>query len=565
MSMREKFTDEELRKAYNASKRNAPRRAGEPTMAAEVAARLSKLGRGPVTRHAARHWIAPLRAVDEADAKKSEEDARPIAAGIVTAPDMSRSYQPGARFILTVAQNNTRVHETFFQGLETYAKAIGASILVSRQTYNKNGFQNSTKETDDLWYDPAVLPYICDHPTVLGNSPIVFAGELDILPTAIRPTSGFDNYARGLNLIIPHNKVEMTSVPTAKSEPANFVWTTGTCTLRNYIPRKAGQVASFHHSYGALLVECDPLDGGRWFVRQLLAGADGVFYDLDLKVSGSQITTGERPEAVTLGDIHVGCPDLRNYATAAAMLYGLQPKSVFIHDLLQFGPRGHHDIKSRSRRLEAYLSGREDISAELRAANRFLWNVAHATSGQSANIVVVRSNHDEALDKWMDETHPVDSDPVNAKLWLELWTRKIATLEQGEQFIALRSAVLQAGRPGPWTTRVQFADADDSFMVEGVEHGNHGHYGPNGARGTMQAMTKVGDKMTIGHVHSAGIRNGVWAVGVLGSNDMGYNKGPSAWSPTCAITHANGKRQMITFNRGSWHINSGSTPEHPSW
>jgi hypothetical protein len=58
------------------------------------------------------------------------------------------------------------------------------------------------------------------------------------------------------------------------------MYTTGACTLRNYINRKAGQVATFHHVFGALYVEV--AEDGKWFVRQIMADDSGAFYDLDV-------------------------------------------------------------------------------------------------------------------------------------------------------------------------------------------------------------------------------------------------------------------------------------------
>ena len=103
--------------------------------------------------------------------------------------------------------------------------------------------------------------------------------------------------------MLPHVKVAMESVPSGKFEATKFNYTTGTVTQRNYIQRKEGLKAEFHHCYGALLVEVD--SDGDWFVRQLNADSEGTLHDLRLRVKDGVVTSGNVAEAIFWGDIHV--------------------------------------------------------------------------------------------------------------------------------------------------------------------------------------------------------------------------------------------------------------------
>jgi hypothetical protein len=50
-------------------------------------------------------------------AKDTQPDDRPIAAGVIEAPDKRRRSLQGKRFVFTSAQNNTYVHEEFLKSL----------------------------------------------------------------------------------------------------------------------------------------------------------------------------------------------------------------------------------------------------------------------------------------------------------------------------------------------------------------------------------------------------------------------------------------------------------------
>ena len=72
---------------------------------------------------------------------------------------------------------------------------------------------------------------------------------------------------------------------------------------------------------------------------------------------------------------------------------------------------------------------------------------------------------------------------------------------------------------------IEFLDEEDSYVIAGVEHAMHGHRGTNGVRGSRANLSQIGDKLNIGHSHSAGITDGTYQAGVTGKLDMGYNRG----------------------------------------
>lgn len=483
-------------------------------------------------------------------AKKDKEDTRPVAAGIASAPDTRRGELTGKRFVFTTAQNNTYVHENFFWALQNFCADKGAELIVSTITYNKSGFQNGTKDDDKLWYDPRIEPYIRNESLKVANG-LIYCGELDILPTAVYPLSGFENYTQEASGVVPHTKVQMQSLPRMKDADPRFMYTTGAITLRNYIQRKAGQKAEFHHVFGALYVEID--EQGDWFARQLVANEDGVFHDLDRRYSKDDIQT-MHVSAITWGDIHVEKADMEVFRAAwgmedadgdePSMMQVLNPTWQFIHDLTDFRARNHHNIRDPFFLAEMHHRAQGNVERDLHRCGAFL---AHITRfGNRA--VVVDSNHDQALQRWLREAD-IRQDPENAEFFHRASMMLHMHIRANREFNVFEWAVTA---DGTIPSKTIFLKEDDSFLIHGIEQGLHGHRGPNGARGNHKSFRMIGRKVNIGHTHSAGIIDGVYVAGVSGSLDMGYNTGPSSWSHSHIVTYANGKRAIVTMKRGKW-------------
>lgn len=473
-----------------------------------------------------------------------KEDTRPIAGGALSSPDKQRERLTGNRYVFSCAQNNTYVHENFLKSLLNFCVDKDASLVVSTITYNKSGFQNGTKENDNLWFDPAIKDYISNKSWEVAPG-LIFCGELDVLPTAVNPTTGFENYTQESSGIIPHTKMQMQSLPRMKDCDPRFLYTTGAVTLRNYIQRKAGQKAEFNHVFGAVYVEVD--EQGDWFARQLVADENGVFHDLNNQYSKDGVK--EVPvAAITWGDIHIEKMDTSVFHAAwgdkGSMLTELKPTWQFIHDLTDFSARSHHNIKDVFHMAEMHHNDKGNVERDLKRSGSFLQHITRF--GNKA--VVVDSNHDQALERWLKEAD-IRTDPENAEFFhrASAWVYKC--IQEGKPYNVYEWSVTANGA---LKSNTIFLREDDSFMVHGIEQGLHGHRGANGARGNPKGFRTIGRKVNIGHMHSAGIIDGVYVSGVSGSLDMGYNKGPSSWSHSHIVTYNNGKRTIITMKRGKW-------------
>lgn len=476
-------------------------------------------------------------------------EEKPIKGGRVESPDVYRPKLKGKRFLFTVAQNNTKLHDRFWNALVRFAKAKKAQLCVSKLSYNKNGWQKVTTDADDVWYDERIQPYVINHQVKVCKG-LVFCGELDILPTAAYPLNGMHNYSGENSAIVPHTKMHMQSLATMKGDTPKFLYSTGAVTLRNYIQRRAGQMAEYHHVYGALYVEV--ADDGTWFARQINADDDGSFYDLNKHVTPFAIkqVSGKNRPLVTLGDIHLEKLDQQAFLGALDMISTLQPEKVFLHDLIDFTGRNHHNIDDLHFLVEMEARGKAKVENLFAGCAKFLH--ALSTAFPDTEFVIVRSNHDEAFPRWVKARNKFH-DPINAAFWHECNAVQLRAIEAGASLDIFEHCITQAGRALALPLqRVRFVKEDESVVIHGIEHGMHGHLGPNGSRAQPKSFRQIGRRANTGHTHSAGIIDGIYTGGVLGSLDMGYNKGPSSWSHSSIVTYGNGKRTIITQNGDKW-------------
>lgn len=471
---------------------------------------------------------------------------KPVAGGEIHTPDDIREGLSGKRFVFTSAQNNTYVHDKFLRSLEGYCEHNNAELIVGTYHYNKKGFQKGKQEED--WFDPKIRDYILDESREICQG-LLWAGELNILPTAVNPLSGLHNYTNRSSGIIPHAKLQLESLPTPKNDPCRMLYTTGSVTQRNYVEMKAGQKAKHHHSFSALVVEVS--ESGEWFVRQLCAEKlTGNFFDLEYYYTPDGCDGAPCcVEAINWGDIHAAKLDHvvadTSWRKDNSIMEVLQPEHVFLHDVMDHKNRNHHNIKDPYFRFKMFHDKTESVKDEV-------YNTAaviEEMTGKGSNVIIVESNHDLALSKWLKE-QDYRQDPINAIFFLDLQLATYLSIKGGEDFSVFEYACKMLNSE---LDSVNFLRTDESYVICGdIECGAHSHNGNNGGRGSVQAFQKQGIRCNIGHSHSANIKDGVYQAGVSGKLDMGYNVGGSSWSHSHIITYSNGKRTIITLKNGKW-------------
>lgn len=470
-------------------------------------------------------------------------------------PHPARQEDAVTRWIVTGAQDKTPVHGPFMVNLEAFAAHMGADIVIVGSTYNKDWWSSLFGANRDRRSTPAEMRQYSSYiEESIQTDRMKFAGikvcaEVNISPTAERPLSGLLTYGKGASTIFAHPRQELESVPRAPHLDPVLCWTTGYCTPPNYVQRKAGLKATFHHVIGAVLIEQD-VDGAV-FVRHIHANPEtGTFQDLDVCVDHGEVTTGNRVRSITYGDIHQQHLDEDvEWATWLAddcLQRSLNPEHIFIHDVLDFYSRNHHNRNDPWHAAEVLRDGLT-VAQEIKNVANFLVSIRQ----EGTETHVVESNHDLALAKWVRE-NDWRSDLLNAPLQLELALAQANAINAGEKISLFETAVKKlADEP---LDDIHFLHEDESFLVDGVECGFHGHNGPNGSRGTTQGYLRVACKMNKGHDHTPTKRQGVSSAGTKQViNPMPkYAKGPTSWAQCDVVQYAGGRTAHIIFKNGKW-------------
>jgi len=461
-------------------------------------------------------------------------------------------------FLFTWGQNATQVHEGFWAALNALKDRRDADLNVIKGRYS-----NPTRlgeNRDDEWWVEDIMPYlwdkrsdVCPALTVLGN--------IRVRPTAKRPLTGKDSITGGKSGILGHPKLEMRVVPTPQNSLPKQMLTTGACTVANYSDSGAGAEGDFHHTIGATIVE---VRGDKFHMRSINALRDGSFIDIDTEyLPDGTHRPAERALALCMGDWHSGftCPEVieatfgLSDSTGHDMCSVLKPAEIFWDDLLdQYGRNHHHRFKpfvNIAKAKDQYYS-RGNLMYEVESALmevQFYTDEAEARSGLSVKSVVKASNHDEALDRYIEDRN-WKSDPQNAEFYLDTALRitKATTMEySGAQYPSALHVWAKEFIPD-----VTMLGRRGSYVVADIECIYHGDVGLNGARGSILAFSKIGVKTNIAHSHTPGIVGGCHQAGTSTVLDLEYAKGPSSWMNTHIVIYANGKRVLLTVIDGEW-------------
>lgn len=446
------------------------------------------------------------------------------------------------RYIFTAAQDNTPVHKGFWTNLVSFADWCQAEVIVAPFTYLNQGRASAE-------FAEEVQPYLSRVQLEVAGK-LLFCGEVNTNPTAVHPLAGLETYTRDKWGVFPHPRVELRSIATMFSEPSKQIMTTGAVTMPNYLPRKAGVKAEFHHVVGALLVEVD--GDGDIFCRHLQAEKDGAFYDLDVYVVDGKVSEFNPIDSITWGDIHSEQvdPDVARASWGVlGMLDTLHPKVQFVHDLSDFSARNHHDIHDPHKRFKKHTEGNESVADGLAKVVQTLLDMQR----KNIECVIVESNHDLMLQRWLKEAD-FRSDPGNAIFYLETQLALYRALHAKDDDFSIFEWAVRRILPDPAMEKnITFLREYSSYKRLNIEYALHGHKGANGARGHINSFAKMGSKANVAHTHGAAIHEGIYQAGTSSKLDLGYNRGGlSSWNHAHIVTYKNGKRVIVTLQNGKW-------------
>ena len=191
--------------------------------------------------------------------------------------------------------------------------------------------------------------------------------------------------------------------------------------------------------------------------------------------------------------------------------------------------------------------GRGDVRAEVEGTAKFLG----ATKREWSECLVVASNHDQMLTRWLRESD-FREDPQNALFFLERSLELHRRLRRGEDTDGFFEETMRVSSPER-LQGVKFLTDGESHRIHGVEVAIHGHKSVDGKPGGMQALERLGLRATIGHTHRPTTRGGLYSTGVCCA-DLNYARGPlTAWAVAHVVTYRGGARQHLFYHGARFH------------
>lgn len=461
--------------------------------------------------------------------------------------DEVRALEQHGTYVVTCAQNNTDPEWGFLRALERYCAERSARLVVIPIRYKNPTSRRDPQEDDrdrDYWWHGALSDYLVENE--LRVHPFLrLMGNIRIQATAGNPLVGFEGRSKGASAIYGHSQLSMQTVATPQHALPKIMYSTGSVTRKNYSRTKAGDLAAFHHTHGAVVAE---VRGDRFWLREV--NWDGRrFYDLDREYTARTSRPAPRVSALYMGDTHCRFMDPGVHEATfgpGGVVEVLRPRYIVQGDVLDGYSISHHERGKKLTEAWRAMRGFDCLQAELDELVEYLGD----TTPPWAQTVVTPGNHDDFLLRWL-EAGERGVEPRNRMLYHRLSYEVLKEVERaGGSDLPNPLEIYCRGKVDP--RRVRFLKTDESFQLHGVELGMHGHLGPNGSRGTARNLAKIGTRSMIGHLHSPHIWKGVYQVGTSSLLRLGYTSGPSSWFHTHAVLFPNGRRQMIHVVDGEW-------------
>lgn len=447
------------------------------------------------------------------------------------------------KFVVTTAVTGCLLDVKMYNSVKQYCKLNKAALLVLVASDPASNLdRGSLGRIDKRLVGEAII----FEDTHLNSN--LFLSTIKLSAKHIDPITGLGRIGqREGSFIYASPKQRMKASPVSNIKMPHFLMTTGAITepdytSSNYMSNRTAYIADHDHVMGGLIVEIG--DSDEYHFRQFQCDDKGRFIDLGKEYNGKTVKEVQ-PEAFVLGDWHSGSTCPMSKGIWKDICKTLKPKSVIMHDMFDGRSINHHEsqnIDSLAKRAEA---GHLNLEDEL----KFLARDLEELSTWADKIVVVKSNHDEFLKRFLQKGNFAD-DPYNYKTFLKLALEYVETscdpLKYGVEKLGELDA--KVAKNVVWLQR------DEDYKVSGIQLGAHGDKGANGSRGGLKSMEFAYGNSVSGHSHSPEILRGAWQVGTSSKLKLSYNVGPSSWLNTSCLVYPNGQRQLINAIDGKYKV-----------
>jgi len=445
-------------------------------------------------------------------------------------------------FVVTTAVADSSPHSGFLAAMDTYSKARNAQLVIMPCESTTNSFQNKTAVFASVFNDPKYLFVSSD--THLNNN--LSLCSIQVSAKQIRPITGLSRIGnREGSFVFASTKQFLEFVPSGNKRGTNYsIMTTGACTLPQYytdtfVSKRLSYIAEKDHTIGAIIVEIE--DDNYFHFRQIQADVDGSFIDLGTQYNPDG-TTEQVNVNLILGDLHGINVDGDALNAVVQLVRDMKVDRIFLHDTFD-GYSVNHHVSTIAEKAMRASTDTSNLVWELRQTFDIVKTIDNAiTPGE---IVIVKSNHDEFLTRYLQEGRYV-GDAENHYVSLLI----ARALFENKDTLSYGFEVVGEPVPNHWT----FLDRTSSYKIGDVECGSHGDLGLNGSKASLATLEKVYGNCVIGHAHTAAIHRGVFRVGTTCKLDMGYNRGPTSWTHTSCLIYDNGQRQLVNVINGKCSI-----------
>lgn len=432
------------------------------------------------------------------------------------------------KYIITSAEYGANVHHKQLDALERYAKRSGAELCV----IPIEGQYKEEKLHDRL--QEYILP---SGNTKLGKN--VGIGDFNIKAQQINPLTGLRRFSQyEQSLIVGSTKQQMQVTATSPSKLPRIILSTGAVTLPNYKNNRIGLIGQNDHVQGAVFL--NTRDDGRFHVRQFESISDGSFIDLGMKYSSKGKPTRVRADTVVWGDLHNHQLDDLGYKFAINSTKELKPKNLFLHDVFDGYSISHHDSGKQILKHFKFTRGETNLYNELSELGSRLTQISKLAD----TVYIVKSNHDEVLDRYIEEGR-YGTDPQNLYVSSTIATAMMDGKDPLETGIKTTY--------GKLPRNIKFMSRDSDLSRYGYQLGFHGDKGVSGSRGSVNGFEYSIGKGVIGHSHTPQRLRNMYQVGTLCDLHPDYAKGtPSSWLASNVVIYPNGKAQHIHGIEGEY-------------
>lgn len=430
-------------------------------------------------------------------------------------PYIQKSNNNHTKFIITSITKGVLHNDKLLKSLENLASDKNAKLIIAQIDYTYDKHEN--------WFDYKLDKYYIDGDCHLNGNTVITS--IPVNPSIKYPLSAFRDIYHGLNVIVPFPAMHYETRPAMLGETVNHITTTMSIADVIYKDNKGGNIAKNKTKLGAIY-----LDGHK--STQLEFDGDGVclYGDYYTKDGKSKMNAS----AVVFGDSHLAreLDIITDKRTVLCEL--LNPEYLCHHDIYDHQSESHH-LTTRSR-ISNFINDTDDVESELSYVGYYL-----RENFSKYKNVIVGSNHNDHLDRWLNEYNPRGNNVKNNKIYHHLW-HLILDREEYQKLGALQIWLKEKFND----VKCIFPSRNERFLINDIDVAHHGDVGVNGSRGATQFI-KHGIKSVVGHTHSPLIANDTWWVG-CSNRSASYAKGYSTWDICDVIIYENGTRQYIFYD-----------------